>query len=106
MEGIWSRPEVLLEGVSGLKVNGLFDIARCCRSTPAVGHSEGCEKPADPAGEAPDIAGGPMIRGVPFVVVGGHVLIIGLRRGHYEFGVEAAPNRPLAAAFDDLAPAI
>jgi IS6 family transposase len=37
------------------------------------------------------------------VVIRGHAFIQNLRRGHYEFGVDARPGFTLAAAFDELA---
>ena len=40
-------------------------------------------------------------------VIRGHALVQNLRRGHYELGVEARHERlRLAAAFDELTPAI
>ena len=40
------------------------------------------------------------------VIVAGHALVQNVRRGHYELGVDATPNRRLAAAFAELAVAI
>jgi len=40
------------------------------------------------------------------VVIRGHACIQNLRRGHYELAVHAAPLSRLAAAFDELRPAI
>ena len=40
------------------------------------------------------------------VVIRGHVFIQNLRRGHYELAVDAAPLFRLAAAFEELRPAI
>ena len=40
------------------------------------------------------------------VVIRGHAFIQNLRRGHYELAVDAAPLSRLAAAFDELRPAI
>ena len=41
------------------------------------------------------------------VVIRGHAFIQNLRRGHYEFGVEATNERVrVAAAFDELSRAI
>jgi IS6 family transposase len=40
------------------------------------------------------------------VIVTGHALVQNVRRGHNELGVEAMPDRRLAAAFDELALAI
>jgi transposase, IS6 family len=37
------------------------------------------------------------------IVVAGHALVQNVRRGHYELGVEARPNRRLAAGFAELA---
>ena len=35
-----------------------------------------------------------------------HALVQNLRRGHYQFGVEAEPRLRVAAAFDELAEAL
>jgi len=40
------------------------------------------------------------------VVIRGQAFIQNLRRGHYELAVDAAPLSRLAAAFDELGPAI
>ncbi len=40
------------------------------------------------------------------VVIAGHAFIQNLRRGHYELGTDTSPMGRLAAAFDELAPAI
>ena len=40
------------------------------------------------------------------VVIRGHAFIQNLRRGHYELAGDAAPLSRLAAAFDELGPAI
>jgi len=40
------------------------------------------------------------------VVINGHAFIQNVRRGHYELGTEADSRLRLAAAFDELAPAI
>ena len=40
------------------------------------------------------------------VVIRGHAFIQNLRRGHYELAVDAVPLSRLAAAFDELRPAI
>jgi transposase-like protein len=40
------------------------------------------------------------------VVVAGHALVQNLRRGHYEFGVDASQNQRLAEAFAELALAV
>jgi hypothetical protein len=39
---------------------------------------------------------------VPRVVIAGHAFVQNLRRGHYELTVEAATNRRVAVAFDEL----
>ena len=36
------------------------------------------------------------------VVIKGHAFIQNVRRGHYELGTDVAPQRRIAAAFDDL----
>jgi transposase, IS6 family len=36
----------------------------------------------------------------------GHAFIQNLRRGHYEFGMDAPPGLTLAAAFDELTLAV
>lgn len=40
------------------------------------------------------------------VVIRGHAFVQNLRRGHYELGVDAAPEFRLATAFDELQLAI
>ena len=40
------------------------------------------------------------------VVIHGHAFIQNLRRGHYEFAVDAAPRSRWATAFDELRVAI
>jgi len=40
------------------------------------------------------------------VVIRGHAFIQNLRRGHYELGIDAFPGLTVAAAFDELAPAV
>ncbi|MGI8754868.1 MAG: IS6 family transposase [Acidimicrobiales bacterium] len=40
------------------------------------------------------------------VVIRGHAFMQNLRRGHYELGTDALPGLTVAAAFDELAPAI
>ncbi len=40
------------------------------------------------------------------VVIRGHAFMQNLRRGHYELGIDALPGLTVAAAFDELAPAI
>ncbi len=40
------------------------------------------------------------------VVIAGHAFIQNLRRGHYELGTDTSSMGRLAAAFDELAPAI
>ncbi len=40
------------------------------------------------------------------VIIRGHAFMQNLRRGHYELGVDALPGLTVAAAFDELAPAI
>jgi IS6 family transposase len=37
------------------------------------------------------------------VVAAGHAFVQNLRRGHYELGVDVAPELRLTAAFDELA---
>jgi len=39
-------------------------------------------------------------------VIAGHAFMQNLRRGHYEFGIEARPGLTIPAAFDELAHAI
>ncbi len=40
------------------------------------------------------------------VVIRGHAFMQNLRRGHYELGIDALPGLTVAAAFDELAPAV
>jgi hypothetical protein len=40
------------------------------------------------------------------VLIAGHGFVQNVRRGHYALAVEARANRPVAAAFDELALAI
>jgi transposase, IS6 family len=40
------------------------------------------------------------------VIIVGHAFMQNLRRGHYELGLDAPPNRRVAAAFIELAQAI
>ncbi len=40
------------------------------------------------------------------VVIKGHAFIQNVRRGHYELGIDIAPQRRIAAAFDELLAAI
>jgi IS6 family transposase len=40
------------------------------------------------------------------VVITGHAFMQNLRRGHYEFGIDAPPAQRVAAAFTELARAI
>jgi transposase-like protein len=40
------------------------------------------------------------------VIIRGHAFMQNLRRGHYELGTNARPGLGVAAAFDDLAPAV
>ena len=40
------------------------------------------------------------------MVIAGHAFVQNLRRGHYEFGVDAYPALRVAAAFTELARAI
>jgi len=40
------------------------------------------------------------------VVIGGHVFVQNVRRGHYELAAEELASRRLAVAFDELAMAI
>jgi hypothetical protein len=37
------------------------------------------------------------------VIVHGHAFMQNVRRGHYELGIEARPQRRVAAAFTELA---
>ena len=40
------------------------------------------------------------------IIVAGHAMMQNIRRGHYELGVEAEPRLRVAAAFEELTPAI
>ena len=40
------------------------------------------------------------------VVIRGHAFMQNLRRGHYELGIDALPGLTVAAAFDELTPAV
>lgn len=40
------------------------------------------------------------------VAIRGHAFVQNLRRGHYELAIDAEPIHRLAAAFDELRPAI
>jgi transposase-like protein len=40
------------------------------------------------------------------IIIAGHAFIQNIRRGHYELGVDEPMTLRVAAAFDELAPAI